>query len=601
MSTTETQKIRELAWGELVAEAKSESCEDLHRVLSGWIRDERLEVSAKSLWLRVEPALALYISLDSDSERPFHPEYLLDAIESDILVSMVTIAGDVKSTDLQARIIDIAWMRRECEHSLVKDCVDAYLQSASNRLEPLHWLHAAGRFKRAIEVARTIGATQRPFIEAVEAIEKAIESIAGEDPLYLSHRLMSLLLRFRVGDAKHYANLAVKIAHQAQQNYQTNGVGDGGECQREREYLGLAVGWCRISKQDDEVRTLRLGIAKAFVRQADGVIAASWPSAKSVAAHFVEGAIKELRQVGGERTHVDELRRKHQSLQRDAVAEMRGFEFSLNVSKEVRAARDLVSGKAPISALVAFAWMHNPPSVAELAEEVAVNARKTPFKSLVPQSFVGPRGTILAEHAGVLDQHDGNGLAIETMRVAASRQVSVATIFFHASAEQIRSEHGLDTPWFLGLAQASSFVPTGRERSYARGLAAGLRGDYELAATILCSQFEHALRELFYTYGAVTSTLPSSRVQNEHNLNQLLESDRAEEVLGKTLTFDLRVLLTEKAGANLRNDLAHGLIDDNANIGSKIYLWWICLRFALVPLASDEREPIADEETPSES
>ncbi len=53
--------------------------------------------------------------------------------------------------------------------------------------------------------------------------------------------------------------------------------------------------------------------------------------------------------------------------------------------------------------------------------------------------------------------------------------------------------------------------------------------------------------------------------------------------------FDLRVLLTEKAGANLRNDIAHGLLDDGDKGGAKIYFWRMCLRLVLLPVlnASD--------------
>ena len=170
------------------------------------------------------------------------------------------------------------------------------------------------------------------------------------------------------------------------------------------------------------------------------------------------------------------------------------------------------------------------------------------------------------------------------MSVAHTRQSFVAIGVIHAAAEQVRIEHGLDTAWFFSLARSSDFVPAHRERSFARGLASGLRGDYELAAILLCPQFEHAVRELFFRRGIVTSTLPSSGAQNEHNLNQLFEHPRAVEVFGEDLLFDLRVLLTEKAGANLRNDIAHGLLDDGDKSGAKIYFWWICLRFVLLPV-----------------
>jgi hypothetical protein len=184
------------------------------------------------------------------------------------------------------------------------------------------------------------------------------------------------------------------------------------------------------------------------------------------------------------------------------------------------------------------------------------------------------------------------------------RQSLIASAVLHVAAEQIRIEHGLDTSWFSGLARSSDFVPGNRERSFARGLAAGLRGDYDLAATILIPQFEHAVRELFFRQGIVTATLPSSGVQNEHDLKTLLEHPRAAEVFDEALIYDLRVLLVEKAGANLRNAIAHGLLDDGDLWGAKVYFWWTCLRLVLLPMlnrANSVAVPKAEPGLPPES
>jgi hypothetical protein len=400
---------------------------------------------------------------------------------------------------------------------------------------------------------------------------------------------MQLLHRFDVGDAAKYAALSHAIASAARAKYEAVGVGNGGECERERSYLDLEIVWRRQLGDDAAVRKLHVEVADAFTRQAEGVIVAKWPSAKSVATHFVECAIERLRQVGGEQAKVDALRVRLQTLQRESIAEMKGVEVSVDITESVKKAKALVAGKDPFQALVALSFAYNPPTMDDLHEEVRLSVKDTPFQALVPQSYLGPRGTVLAEHAGIAKQDDNTGFELETMRTAAGRQSSVAVEYFYSAAEQVRYEHGLDTPAFRELVQSSPFVPPGRERSFARGLAAGLRGDFELATAILVPQFEHAVRELFVARGIVTSTLPSTGAQNEYNLNQLLEHPRAVEVFGEEMLFDLRVLLTEKAGSNLRNDVAHGLLGDGDKIGAKIYFWWICLRFVLLPIVVGQR------------
>lgn len=599
--TPSVDELRALNWQSLVEESTSRSCDMLHQTLSRWFRESTIEPRVKGVWQSVEPILALYLHFDPDSQRPYQPVPLLDGLDIDLLRAFSGMVDEVGSADLRARVLDLAWLVRVCDHSRVRAAVEAYISSADEQIDLQNSLHAHTRLQRAMEIAAAMGTNQLLFSETVAAVEERIDRLGVTDALYLTARLMKILLRFRTGDAARYAPLSNAIARRAREAYEASGVGNGIACEREREYLETELAWRRQLGDETAVRSLNLEIAEAFVRQADGVIAANWPNCRSIATHFIGSAITRLRQVGGEVSRVDELRLKQQALQRESVADMRSMNVSIDLTEAVKAAKAHVTGKPPIAALVALAFCHEPPRLADLEEEVRQEARKSPFFAMVSHSYLGPRGTVLAEHAGVINQDDATGFRLETMRVAHVRQSLVAISLIHVAAEQIRAEHGLDTPWFFGLARSSAFVPAHRERSFARGLSAGLRGDYELAAVILCPQFEHAVREVFFRQGIVTSTLPSSGAQNEHNLNQLLEHPRAIEIFGKELLFDLRVLLTEKAGANLRNDIAHGILDDDDKGGAKIYFWWMCMRLVLLPVLKGADVPRAAAEEPPPS
>ena len=50
------------------------------------------------------------------------------------------------------------------------------------------------------------------------------------------------------------------------------------------------------------------------------------------------------------------------------------------------------------------------------------------------------------------------------------------------------------------------------------------------------------------------------------------------DVLGEDLVFDLRGILIERFGHNLRNESAHGLMPEAAFYdASSVYLWWLLL------------------------
>lgn len=73
-------------------------------------------------------------------------------------------------------------------------------------------------------------------------------------------------------------------------------------------------------------------------------------------------------------------------------------------------------------------------------------------------------------------------------------------------------------------------------------------------------------------------------VETEKGLKTLLEMPEATQLLGPDLTLELRALLCEQLGPNLRNDLAHGLLNDSQSwSAAAVYAWWLCLRLAALP------------------
>jgi hypothetical protein len=75
----------------------------------------------------------------------------------------------------------------------------------------------------------------------------------------------------------------------------------------------------------------------------------------------------------------------------------------------------------------------------------------------------------------------------------------------------------------------------------------------------------------------VTSVF-SDGVQEERDLNQLLADPNADGIFGKDLIWEMRSLLTEKCGPNLRNRVCHGLIDpDDINNSSSFFLLWLTI------------------------
>jgi hypothetical protein len=130
------------------------------------------------------------------------------------------------------------------------------------------------------------------------------------------------------------------------------------------------------------------------------------------------------------------------------------------------------------------------------------------------------------------------------------------------------------------LVGKSIFVPKDRTDIFERALIAGFEGDYLTFIHFIVPQIENSIRMLFGLNGLKTTSVSSSGVQEERDLNQLLNDQSAEAIFGKDLVWEMRSLLIKKYGPNLRNRVCHGLINSlDISSNSSLFLLWlsICL------------------------
>ena len=506
-------------WADLLAQARAPTCELVNAVIKRAIEETTRPAEQIRALRAMEPVLALRPVIDPDAEAPFVPYALYWGLSRVHMQCLVAAFADSDAPEVRARILDVAWNRgRACGHELAVMAVDEYVRAAANDATDT-WIPRFTLFKRAVELGASLGRGEA-FHRAVSAVEHAILTSGRGDEGLGTHRLMRLLLSHKQGDAGKMSALANQLAARARNRYEKDGVGNGLQCERERAYLEVQAEWCQLAKDSDGAKACRREIAEALVRQAEGVLVAKWPSAHAVAEHFVGEAICVYRGVGGSVERVAELRYRQQELQRQSAGSWFSVKTNVDVAEVVKGAQALVAGQTPYRALCSLVFeAHEIPGQQSLQEELERQLEDAPFRKFVPASYVGPRGSRLASHRGLLrsepptpeeESELAAATAIELMRVAHARQGTVGALVFAPAIEQIAGEHGLDAAFFLALVERSCFVPRGRLSSFARGLAAGIRCDFDLAATLLFPQFEHAMRELFYAHGVVTTTLPAA-------------------------------------------------------------------------------------------
>jgi len=151
-------------------------------------------------------------------------------------------------------------------------------------------------------------------------------------------------------------------------------------------------------------------------------------------------------------------------------------------------------------------------------------------------------------------------------------------------------EHEINIEDLLFLVKDSPFVPSGREYLFAKGLYAGLIGDFFISTHLLIPQIENSVRYLLWQKGFIPSGYKNG-IQNEHDLNKTLYRPEIKTIFDEDLLFNLKCLLVEHSGCNLRNRMAHGLSDDHEfQPGVMSDLGWLTLRLCCLAMLNYREE-----------
>ena len=70
-----------------------------------------------------------------------------------------------------------------------------------------------------------------------------------------------------------------------------------------------------------------------------------------------------------------------------------------------------------------------------------------------------------------------------------------------------------------------------------------------------------------------------------------MELPEVTQIFGEDLSFELKALYCDVFGPNLRNELAHGLLDYEACHSTyAIYAWWLGLKLVFIPFWNAKRK-----------
>ncbi|MGR0483011.1 MAG: DUF4209 domain-containing protein [Candidatus Electronema sp. V4] len=500
----------------------------------------------------------------------------IDFQKSDINL-LAEFVEEVDDPWLQARLADLLWLLvkpRSPKHALL--AIDAYCKIP---LDSDTW-RQDGRecWARALRLSLMLNAAdRRSQIEA--AIFTAFNNAEQKDGFF-ALQLADLIALNRLGN-DHRQPVAIKLEEMAR------AFDVEGAWPQSRGYFEAAATWHRKSNNVTKATEMTVGIAESWVKQGEQI-----HSQPFFAADFYEDAIQIYRRIPrNERNtykvdeRIAELHKRMNDAGAKSFDEMTMIHSPpVDISDIVKLAVDAVKGKVAIDALAAFANISQGERAADICMFSEKSIREYPLSALFAATHRSRDGRVIAKCPsmgfGNIESEEYKATVwakmIEHYKLGLGLAVQSG---IWPALEILRLEHRLREEDFLSIASNSPIVPIERERLWAKALFLGYDNDFVAALHILVPQVEHMVRWHLKSANVKTTNLDKEGIENENGLSTLMEIAEVSQIFGEDLAFELKALFCDAFGPNLRNQIAHGLLNDQECLSVyAVYAWWLGFR-----------------------
>lgn len=516
-----------------------------------------------------------------------------DLTESD-LAALAAIVEEIQDPEYRARVADVLWTTKK-NFKAARIAIAAFLESAHRLKTDDLWPPYTQRLERASRIAATRGFEQ-DHKTCVAAVEAAITEFENNPKSgLLCHRLMSMLLAQGEGDAARYAALSERLA----EDFAKVKIWHFTE-----DYWSIAEQWHRLAKREADAQRCQLAAAECNISRGEAGLSTM---GAMYAAHWLGRGVEALRRGKADAERIKAVHRRFLELEKLSLVELKpigvdidklpGFRENEKMMQEASAAH--VKGHDFQTALARFANITQPTKLVKLKEQHAKAAEHAIFEQIMGASSIDHSGKVSDSipPTGVgSPEEEAEALRKKLCQMARTINWPMQ-VNWHIEPGRIAllEEHPIRRQDLFFLVLNNPFIPQGHEGIYLHGLQAGFFGEWLIAVHLLIPQVESSVRYVLQQHGVITSTLESDGTQKERDLNQLLWMPEVENIFGEDMLFDLRGILIERFGHNLRNESAHGLLPEGGFYQPVVvYLWWVILRLCWMGFRLAQQPPPSD-------
>lgn len=526
---------------------------------------QMINLNENRILMAMSKVMYIGIYRDLTSREPFE---MMNITDEDIN-ALAEFAPELSSYPiLEGRICDALWHYKN-ELVLVQQAINGYLNAAKEALSLQDGFTATRDYlERAMAISRPLRKDNNPdYQKCVIFLHEMILKRKDEFPAVLM--LIDIALEYSIGTLCEYIPIIDNRLRQIEPDI----------FQNEYAVKRLFELKLRISKKlKIPTKSVYEHYAKSLECIAERLLSTAEKDNRNnhiLAINRYEQAVLNYRQAS-KPEEAKRVRLLMEPLKRKRIENMARYEQRIDMTEnygEIRAFLDGTSFADKILALGAITGFHTKEA---LEKRVIENAHEFLGTSLFGSNLLDRDGRLIIA-IPPLDQRDPKkDIALLEQHMHREAYLSYSMTFmqemvFHC----ILNDHpDIQESELDFLIDHNVIIPEDRKRIFKLGLLHGLKGELYMALHLLVPQMENLFRELAKLCGGLTTSFGEDTSEQALVLSSIFNAPELLDAYNNDVLFAFQGLLNEKAGANLRNNIAHGLTN-SAEGASGISLFFL--------------------------
>lgn len=451
---------------------------------------------------------------------------------------------------LRALVADILWTQKK-DYNAAKIAAKAYWEIFQSWYNTENNIRMLDMIRRAVCISVQTNQVEL-YAKICEWFNKFLVYDAVDKQGFFSLRIMELFERQKDYNVESFVPILDDIISQNQDNI----------LKIEQAYMLKTHCLFKLNNQEDAIQN-NISLANYYVNVAEknvqkdiqGVMRAESFFQKAINLYRNNGASKEA-----EKAH-----KRLVEIQKEIPKMMIPISVELNLKDIIENIKVNMEGLTFEESVLRLIQMIVFDKQEEIRDRVVKRCKEDPLSCLFGKKQINTQGQTIFSLPPLDIQNpekDSRLLELHMHQNVLKKQQFVGDIWIKNILILMKDRFTIDNSMVEFLVKDNPIIPEGRERIFQSAIGMFLRGEYYEAMHIMAPQMENLFRNIAKEIGGLTVTLGNDGSSMEKALSSILSLPEMVECYDNDILFIFKGLLNEQAGANIRNEVAHGIIDE---------------------------------------